>query len=159
MLHRLLERLELILGFKTVLAHCDIPCGIYDPHKAQMDAHTVIRMVDMIKDPKNKGDIHKLARYTKVKEEHAESCKHEVRVLWGDYFKEEHAKQFPELNELIWKIMKQASNAKQTTDRRAGEDLLSSVQRLSEIFWQTKGKETIRVQAPYPSGGEIILHK
>ena len=29
-------------------AHCDIPCGIYDPHLAQIGALTCIRMNQLI---------------------------------------------------------------------------------------------------------------
>lgn len=146
----------------TVSAHCDIPCGIYDPHYAQVAAHTVIRMTDLILDvgvPKTADDYHKIARYTAVKEEHAEICKRELRVLWGDYFKPEHLKKFPELKGLIWKTLKQASSCRQEISKKHAKELLNSVQMVAEIFWKSKGLTPVRVKAPYPSGGEIVLHK
>lgn len=152
----------------TAYAHCDIPCGIYDPHAAQLAAHTVIRMTSLIQDLKIEQDapmearkkfIHALSRYTKVKEEQAEIIKHEVRVLWGDYFKEEHMKEYPELSDLVYKVLKHASKAKQEINMEEAEELLQMVQEIAEIFFKTNGVEPVRVKAPYPTGGEIVLHK
>ncbi len=148
-------------GFKTASAHCDIPCGIYDPHLAQLAAHTVLRMTNLLQQlDKNSGGYgHKLARYTATKEEHAELCKHEIRVLWGDYFKPEHFEKFPELKDLLWKTMIQASKIRQGTEEKDAIALLGSVQRIAEIFWETKGRKPIRVKAPYPTGHEVVLHE
>jgi len=152
-----------------VEAHCDIPCGIYDPHHAQLSAHTVVRMVNLIGELKRPGPdttpeerdtyVHQLARYTAVKEEHAEQCKREVRILWGDYFKPEHVKQYPELHELAFKVMKLGSKARQEINEAAAKELLETVQKIAEIFWKTKDLEPVRVKAPFPSGGEMVLHK
>src|SRR5687767_3723105 len=104
-----------LLPSKTIYAHCDIPCGIYDPHNLQMAAHTVIRMTQMIQELEDGEDLkkftHQMARLVKVKEEHAELCKHELRVLWGDYFKPEHLEKYPDLNDLVFKTLKLASKA------------------------------------------------
>lgn len=152
------------LGFvPPVFAHCDIPCGIYDPHEMQMAAHTIIRMVGLIqelgKEDKSDESMHKLIRYTKVKEEHAERVKHEVRVLWGDYFKEEHLKDFPELHSLVWKTLKLASNARQNVDLKVAQDLLAATQEIAEVFYKTKGMEPVRIASGYPTEGEIVSHK
>ena len=147
---------------ENIYAHCDIPCGIYDPHLAQVTVHTVIRMTNLINElPKNvdRESTHKLARYTAVKEEHAELVKHEVRVLWGDYFKPEHVEKHPQLHELVFDTMKLASKAKQEVDSKTSKQLLENVQKIAVIFWKTKGLKPIRVKAPYPTEGEIILHK
>lgn len=144
------------LPTRVAHAHCDIPCGIYDPYPAQIAAHTVIRMVTLIQEEKDK-DLHKLARYTHVKEEHAELVKKEVRILWGDYFKEEHLKDYPNLHELVFKTMKLASKARQEVNLEVAKALLASVQQIAEIFWKTKGVKTKRIPAPYPSGGELVL--
>ena len=92
---------------KVVLAHCDVPCGIYDPHEAQMAAHTIIRMISMISDLEASSDnppfeerkkiISQIARLTKVKEDHAELVKQQVRIIWGDYFKAEHLEKYKDL--------------------------------------------------------------
>ena len=92
---KFLSVLARFLPTLTVYAHCDVPCGIYDPYPAQMAAHTVIRMVNLIQELKKENEkdfVHALARYAKVKYEHAELVKHEIRILCVDYFKEELAK-------------------------------------------------------------------
>ncbi len=157
MLSKLLRTVDKIFPPKKVYAHCDIPCGIYDPHHAQMAAHTVIRMVNLINEAKD--NVHDIARLTKVKEEHAELVKHEVRIIWGDYFNPEHVKKYPELHELVFNIMKLASKARQEINLEASKELLENVQKFAEIFWETKELESVRVKAPYPSGGEMVLHK
>ena len=154
---------------RKVYAHCDIPCGIYDPHLAQLSAHTVIRMVHFINDlPKLPPDAttaqmqeyhNKYARYTQVKEQHAELCKHEIRILWGDYFKPEHTQKFPQLHDLVWKAMKAASKAKQEVNMQASEDLLKTVEEIAEIFWKTKNVETVRTKSFYPTEREIVYPK
>ena len=165
----LLLSLVKIFPKNIAYAHCDIPCGIYDPHTAQMAAHTVIRMTSLINDLKVSSDnpsfderkkiISQVARFTKVKEEHAEIVKHEIRVLWGDYFKEEHLKTYPNLHSLVFKIMKAASKAKQEINIDAANELLENVQQTAEIFWKTKGIKTAKINAPYPSGGTILIPK
>lgn len=168
--HSVLKFLDKLLPAKIAYAHCDIPCGIYDPHIAQMAAHTVIRMVNLINElPKLTPDttpeqrqevIHKLDRYTAVKEEHAELCKKEIRILWGDYFKPEHVEKYPELHELVWKVMKLASKARQEVNLQASQELLETVNKIADVFWKTKGLETTGVKATfYPTGNETVYPK
>jgi nickel superoxide dismutase len=152
---------------RTVYAHCDIPCGIYDPHEAQIAALTVIRMDQLIgelahpaadaKPEDRSAFLSKLSRYTAVKEQHAEKVKHEVRVIWGDYFTADHAKQFPQTPELVVKILKQASKARQGTSLADAQELLKLVQEFAEIFWQTKGAKTKRQPSMQKSGGELVV--
>lgn len=146
-----------ILPVATIYAHCDIPCGIYDPHEAQLAAHTVIRMTDLLSEAGE--DTHKIARLTRVKEDHAEKIKHEVRVIWGDYFKPEHLEKFPELHQLVFEIMKFASEAKQNVDKEAADQLLSKVQEFAEIFYKSKGATPKRVKSLYPTEGEIVTYE
>lgn len=146
-----------LLPTQIAYAHCDIPCGIYDPHLAQMATHTVLRMTNLIKEAKD--DVHKIARLTRVKEEHAELVKHEVRIIWGDYFKEEHLKEYPNLHELVFKIMKLASKTKQEVNLENANELLSKVQEFAEIYWKSKGREVVRTKSGYPTEGEIVLPK
>lgn len=164
---RLLRFIDKFFPPSFAFAHCDIPCGIYDPHLAQMAAHTVLRMTAMIVDLKasskeppfdeRKRIISQIARLTKVKEEHAELVKHEVRVIWGDYFKPEYLERYQEVGDLVFKIMKQASRVKQEVNHQAAQELLESVQKFAEIFWKTKERETVRVKSGYPTEGEIVL--
>lgn len=146
-----------ILPLGTIYAHCDIPCGIYDPHEAQLSAHTVIRMTDLLSEAGE--DMHKIARLTRTKEDHAEKIKHEVRVIWGDYFKPEHLEKFPELHQLVFEIMKLASKAKQGIDKEAAGQLLSKVQEFAEIFYKSKGATPKRVKSLYPTEGEIVTYE
>lgn len=152
---------------EPVYAHCDIPCGIYDPHEAQISALTVLRMDQLIAElaaPANDAKPEeraaygaKLARYTAVKESHAERVKSEVRVIWGDYFTPDHAKQFPHVHDLTWKILKQASKARQGTALAEAQELLKLVQEFSELFWQSKGAKTKRQPSMQKSGGDLVL--
>lgn len=160
----ILSFLAKLIPSKTVYAHCDIPCGIYDPTPAQIAAHSVLRMTQMIleaeKEEGKEGKakyISQIARLTKVKEEHAEALKHEVRVIWGDYFKEENL--VPGLHEKVFEIMHLTSKARQGVDIEVSNKLLSSVQEFAEIFYKSKKLEPVRIPSGYPTGGEIVTHK
>lgn len=162
MLHTILSRLDSLFHFDEARAHCDVPCGIYDPHQAQIAALTVIRMVDLAGDlakgaPAESLPFHNsLTRYILVKEEHAELAKREIRVIYGDFIKAEHIEKFPELPGLFHQIMQLGSKARQTTDRAQALALLEAVNRFAEIFWQIKGIPTKRVKAPYKPEEEIV---
>lgn len=152
-----------------VYAHCDIPCGIYDPHEAQIGALTVLRMCQLIQElPKPaagakpeewEGYQAKLSRYQLVKEQHAEKVKHEVRVIWGDYLTPDHAKAHPDAHERVWKLLKQASKARQSTAVAEAQELVGQVQGFAELFWKTKGVATQRLPSMQKSGGELVYPK
>jgi nickel superoxide dismutase len=162
MLHRVFESLDNAFGFEEASAHCDIPCAIYDPHLAQVAVLTVIRMIDLMNDlvkgaPKDQLEFHNsLTRYILVKEEHAELCKREVRVIFGDFIKKEHVEKYPELPELTHKIMQLGSKVRQTTARETALELLGAVNRFAEIFWAIKGIPTKKVKAPYKPEEEVV---
>jgi nickel superoxide dismutase len=151
---------------RAVYAHCDIPCGIYDPHEAQISALTVLRMDQLIGDlaapaadakPEDRATyVSKLARYTAVKESHSERVKSEIRVIWGDFFTADHAKAHPGVHELTWKILKQASKARQSTSLADAQELVKLVQEFSELFWTAKGVKIRRQPSQQKSGGEIV---
>ena len=157
MLYEILDAIDRIRPFQRVKAHCDIPCGIYDPIFAQVAALTVIRMVDVIADAEEKGRNDTVVRCIKTKEDHAEKCKHEVRILYGDYFKPEHLERYPELSNLTNSIFHAASDCKEEIDREKSLDLLNQINRLAEIFWNTKNKKVKRVKAPYEVEEEIVV--
>ncbi len=152
---------------KEAYAHCDVPCGIYDPHLAQVAAHSVIRMVQLLEalqPPVTNAPqadrakyVNSMARYIAVKEEHAELCKKEIRIIWGDYFKPEHLQKYPDLHEQVFNVMKLGSKGRQDVNLDASKQLLASVQKISEIFWETKGVKTKRVPSNYPSGGDLVV--
>jgi nickel superoxide dismutase len=162
MLHELVEKLDKTVGLETAKAHCDIPCGIYDPISAQIDALTVIRMVDLMHNfvaEHSERDVafyNTMARYVAVKEEHAESCKHEIRVIWGDYMKPAQAEKYPELHGLVHQIMQLGSKSRQTADRDTAVKLLQAVNKFAEIFWETKGVATKKAKAPYAPAEEVV---
>jgi nickel superoxide dismutase len=158
MIYQLLEALDKKKRFERAQAHCDVPCGIYDPISAQIAALTVVRMMDLMSDLKGEGLAYdnSLSRYIAVKEEHAEKAKHEVRVIWGDYIKPEHVEKHPELHNLVHKIMKVGSKSRQTADRQTGVDLVEAVNQFAEIFWETKGIGVKRAKAPYAPALEMV---
>ncbi len=131
------------LPIREAHAHCDIPCGIYDPITAKIAAQTIQKMVmriDALGD--TAGDAAKAAtfgRYVAVKEEHADLVKHDVDVLWHDYFKPEHLDKYPDLHTLVWDTTKLASTNKQNVDADAAAQLVSKVDEIARIFWETKG--------------------
>ena len=141
-----------LFSLKSVYAHCDIPCGIYDPHAAQIASLTVLRMLDLMS---KSGEMHDLSRYIAVKEEHAEKCKHEIRIIWGDFFAEEDIN--AEINQLVHRIMKLASMAKQGKDLKLGVELLEAVNHFAELFWAKKDIKTKRVAAPYKVEAEMVV--
>ena len=153
---------------KKAFAHCDIPCGIYDPHNAQVAAHTVIRMTQLIKDleadinapfEERKKIIHNISRQTRIKEKHADLLEEELTTLRNDYFKEEHFKEHASLNELFMNTFKSVAKARQEINLQAAEETLENVLQIAEIFYKTKGVEPIRIKSVYPTGKEIVTYK
>lgn len=133
---KLIDYLITILPSRPVFAHCDIPCGIYDPHAAQLAAKTVLTMVQKAKElPKD--DINNLVRMITVKEQHAEICKREILILWTDYFKQEHLAQFPNLHDLVWKTTKLCSDNKREIDEVKARELIEAVDKIADIFEKT----------------------
>ena len=126
----------------TAYAHCDIPCGIYDPTPAKIAADTVAKMVEKINaldkgatDFTTRGNF---VRMIGVKEQHAEICKKELQVLWSDYFKPEHLEKYPKLHDMFWKALKLASKNKQNVDAAAAAELQGAVKEIADMFWATK---------------------
>ena len=134
--------IERLLPVRQASAHCDIPCGIYDPVSAKIAAQTVQKMVLRIEaaGPANSiSEANTLARYVAAKEEHAELCKHELRVLWADY-----AWPGVNANHVAAKVnaaLKLAGQCKQTVSMKNAEDLVAAVDDIAELFWSTKGVE------------------
>ena len=158
--NRAIALLDRVSAPKPADAHCDIPCGIYDPHNAQVAALTVIRMVQLIEGlPQDGGDQtaqQSFGRYVGVKEEHAKIAEHELVVLWTDYFKPEHLEKYPDLHDIFWKATKLTSTVKQQVNMQASQDLLASCARIAEIFWETKGVPTRRGPSNQAAGGEFV---
>src|SRR3990167_6325089 len=155
-----------LLPSKTAYAHCDIPCGIYDPHQAQVAAHTIIRMNQLLAEVKRSASAdgsgetraeHDIARITHVKEEHGHLLEDELGTLQNDYFKEEHYKKFANLKNLLEKATMLSVKTRQNIDMDSAKELLETVMQISEIFYKSKGLESARVKAPYPTGLDIVV--
>ncbi len=119
----------------TVHAHCDLPCGVYAPAQARIEAESVKACMEKT----NASDDHLFReRATIIKEERAELVKHHLWVLWTDYFKPEHLTRFPELHEIFWKTTKAAGEAKKTNDVAVADSLLEGIAKIDSIFWESK---------------------
>ena len=138
----LLHALFGLIPEKVVYAHCDVPCGIYDPKAAQIAAATVVKMVEKIealpKENPTVSDRNSFVRMVWTKEEHARKCKEELLILWTDYFKPEHLAQFPNLHEAFWKAAKLCSKNKQSVDMADAQELVKAVDEIADIFQKTK---------------------
>ena len=130
-------------------AHCDIPCGIYDPIAAKIAAQTVLKMVVRLQameppSPTSSADERRTAfntanRYITVKEEHAQLVKKELDILWHDYFRPDHLETYPDLHTTFWNANKLASQNKQSVNLDAAKQLVETVDKIAETFWTTKG--------------------
>lgn len=162
MIYKLFQTLDEVFGIEEAKAHCDIPCGIYDPITAQIAALTVVRMIDLATDlDKNTPDkglafYNTLNRYVMVKEEHAEKVKGDIRVIWGDYLKAQHLEKYPNAHALVHKIMQLGSKVRQTTDREQATQLVDAINEFAQMFWETKGIATKRAKAPYAPALELV---
>ena len=141
---RLSDVVDRFLGIEAAYAHCDVPCGIYDPHGAQIAAKTVHAMntkVSALGMPGMSASAqdqiehrNTLVRMIQTKEDHARICKQELLILWTDYFKPEHLSMFPELHETFWKAAKLCSYNKQHVDLAKSQELIDAVAKISELF-------------------------
>ncbi|HLI14474.1 MAG TPA: superoxide dismutase, Ni [Acidimicrobiales bacterium] len=132
---RLLQLLDRARTPSVVHAHCDLPCGVYDPAQARIEAESVKAIMEKYHasdDPVFKE------RAVTIKEQRAELVKHHLWVLWTDYFKPEHLERYPQLHELFWKATKSAGEAKKTNDVAVGTRLLDEIAEIDRIFWETK---------------------
>ncbi|MCP4969512.1 MAG: superoxide dismutase, Ni [Arcobacter sp.] len=149
-----------LLKLDTVKAHCDVPCGIYDPISAQIAALSVIRMVDLM-EALEKSDsleyINTISRHVSVKEEESEKVKHEIRVIWGDFIKPPMVEKYPNVHALAHNIMALASANRQHVSKAKALELLEAVNEFAEIFWALKEVKTKRVKANYLPNEEIVV--
>ena len=127
---------------RIVDAHCDIPCGVYDPEQARIEAESCLRIIE--KYEQNTDEVFR-TRCITVKEERAELVKHHLDVLWHDYFKPEHLEKYPDLHDTFWKAAKQVSKVKATVDTGAAKELLAMIDTIDEMWKGTGGLEKTRV--------------
>jgi nickel superoxide dismutase len=128
---------------EDVHAHCDGPCGVYDPSSARIAAEASLSMTKKILalTPPNPSDANSMARYIQIKEEQTQIAKEEILILWTDYFKPPHLEQFPDLHDTIWKATKLCSSVKVEVSLEHAEELMETVQKIHEMFWATKNRD------------------
>lgn len=127
---------------RTAYAHCDLPCGVYDPAQARIEAESCYKIME-----KYKGSTDETFRQRAIviKEQRADMVKHHLDVLWHDYFKPEHLEKFPELHDTFWKAAKQASTVKASLDMAEGQKLLDLIDKIDDAWRRTGGPEKTRV--------------
>jgi nickel superoxide dismutase len=140
----MLKTLTRWLPIQTADAHCDVPCGVYDPSTAQIAAKTVVALTKKIIDLPTPGAASKpedvrafentITRMILVKEKHAQICKDEILILWTDFFKPQHLEMFPDLHTTVWTTAKLVSFCKQNVDLAKAEELQAQVAKIADIF-------------------------
>ena len=131
-------------------AHCDGPCGVYDPASARIAAEAVLSMTKKLNALEHPTSDDKQAhiayhntfsRYIAIKEEQAHLAKTELLVLWTDYFKPEHLAEFPDLHDTFWKATKLCSAAKVHVSEETAAQLMQAIEEIHKIFWKTKKRD------------------
>ncbi len=135
LISRLCGLLDHVVPPTVARAHCDLPCGIYDPAQARIEAESVKACMEKF-NASDDGVFRE--RAVSIKEQRADLVKHHLWVLWTDYFKPEHLDRFPELHELFWKTTKAAGEAKKTNDVAVATGLLDGIAEIDRVFWETK---------------------
>jgi len=146
MFKKIIENKEI----RTASAHCDGPCGVYDPASARIAAEAVLSMTKKILDltPPDDGDAKAMAaylntasRYITIKEEQAHLAKEEILVLWTDYFKPVHLEKHPNLHDVFWKAAKLCSACKVEVSLEHANELMAALEEIHNIFWGTKDRD------------------
>jgi nickel superoxide dismutase len=143
MLDRVLTSVDRLREPATAHAHCDLPCGVYDPAQARIEAESVkaiqerYQKADQVKSAGETVEDYR-TRCLTIKEQRANLVKEHLWVLWTDYFKPEHKERFPQLSDLFWSATKEAGLSKKSTDPAQGQKLLDAIAEITKIFWETK---------------------
>lgn len=136
---------------EEVAAHCDGPCGVYDPAQARVHAEAVLSMTKKILalDPSDgsHATANTLSRYIAIKEEEAHATKTDLLVLWTDFFKPAHLEAYPDLHDTFWNAAKLCSACKTGVSLEAAEELMATVEKIHNMFWSAKGKDVAWVPA------------
>ena len=130
-------RLRIFAPTVEVSAHCDLPCGVYDPAQARIEAQSVKAIIEK----HNASDDPEFrTRAITIKEERSNLVKEHLWVLWTDYFKPPHFEKYPNLNSLFNEATKLAGagGTKGSTDVAVADELLAKIDEIADIFWETK---------------------
>jgi nickel superoxide dismutase len=126
-------------------AHCDLYCGVYDPAQAKIEAMSVLKIAEKYQE--SDDEVFR-ARALNLKEERAELVKHHLMVLWADFFTADHRKEFPDLDDLFWRAIHQAGDAKKSDDPADGQKLINLIDEIADVFWQTDKAKAMGVYPP-----------
>ena len=129
--------LQMLSPKVVVRAHCDLPCGVYDPAQARIEAESIKMIIQKVGE---NSDADFRTRAIVIKEQRAELVKHHLWVLWTDYFKPPHFEKYPELHGLVNEATKLAgaTGTKGSMDASTADDLLDKIDAIAKIFWETK---------------------
>ena len=136
-------------------AHCDGPCGVYDPASARVAAEAVQSMTKKMNALDNPGGtgsefvayMNTMSRYAAIKEEEAQKCKDELLVLWTDFFKPQHLESIPDLHDTFWQAAKLCSACKVEVSEQHAQELMDAVEAIHNMFWSAKGREVPWIRA------------
>ncbi|MCH2435992.1 MAG: superoxide dismutase, Ni [Candidatus Poseidoniaceae archaeon] len=136
-------------------AHCDGPCGVYDPASARVAGEAVQSMTKkMIALAENHGNdcssatyLNTMSRYAAIKEEEAQKCKDELLVLWTDFFKPQHLEAIPDLHDTFWNAAKLCSACKVEVSADHAQELMDAIESIHNMFWSAKGREVPWIRA------------
>ena len=143
----LLRFLDTVSPPQKAQAHCDVPCGVYEPDSMTWAVETCMKLVEKLlalephHHDDNAGTLeyhNTVTRAVMVKEEYAQICKEQLLILWTDYFKPEHLAKWPELHDKIWKAAKQCSVVKRTVNLDEVKKLKTMTDEIAQIFKATK---------------------
>ena len=134
----MIKALLKFLPVQTAYAHCDLPCGVYDPAQARIEAQSVMNILSKYSEVHD--EVTKM-RAILIKEQRAELVKHHLWVLWTDYFKPEHLEKFPNLHDLFWRATKAAGQTKKSVDPADGQKLLDLIAEITDVFNETKSSK------------------
>lgn len=138
--------MEWIRPTRTVEAHCDLPCGIYDPDQARIEAESCLKIDQKYAD--SKDPVYR-DRAVLIKEQRAELAKHHLDVLWSDWYKpEKHDAKFPQLKEVLKKAVSQGSAVKASMDAAEAQKWLDLINQVAEIWEKAGGPQETRVARP-----------
>ena len=122
---------------QIAFAHCDLPCGVYDPVQAKIEALSIKATMEKYA---ASSDNDFKSRAVAIKEERSELVKHHLWVLWTDYFKPTHFESYPQLHVLFNEATKLAGagGTKGSNDVAVADNLIAKIDEIAEIFWATK---------------------
>ena len=156
MLKQVISQIKNFFPAPEVHAHCDGPCGVYDPASARITAEAVVSMTKKIMDLEHPdiGDKsamiayhNTLSRYVMIKEDQAQKTKEDLLILWTDYFKPVHLEKYPDLHDTFWKAAKLCSACKVEVSAEHANELMEAVEKIHNMFWATKERDVSFVKA------------